>query len=59
MAKAKRARRTSIRTLPADGGLDFLDKLDQMEREQRADQAPEENTEAEPADEDAGDDAEE
>lgn len=59
MAKAKRARRTSIRTLPADGGLDFLDKLDQMEREQRADQAPEAETEAEPTDEDAGGAAEE
>jgi len=59
MAKAKRARRTSIRTLPADGGLDFLDKLDQMEREQKADQAPEADTETEPTDDDAGGDAEE
>jgi hypothetical protein len=42
MAKAKRARRTSIRTLPADGGLDFLDKLDQMERLERAEQAADE-----------------
>lgn len=39
MAKAKRARRTSIRTLPAEGGLDFLDKLDQMDRQEQAERA--------------------
>jgi hypothetical protein len=50
MAKAKRARRTSIRTLPADGGLDFLDKLDQMERQERADQATDEEPSVETSD---------
>ena len=42
MAKAKRERRTSIRTLPADGGLDFLDKLDEIDRQQKAQQGVEE-----------------
>lgn len=51
MAKAKRARRTSIRTLPAEGGLDFLDKLDQMDRQEQAERAAEPETGA-PDDED-------
>jgi hypothetical protein len=46
MAKAKRARRTSIRTIPADGGLDFLDRLDQMDRQERAEQEPAADAEA-------------
>jgi len=36
MAKAKRERRSSIRTLPADAGHDILDRLDQLERQEKA-----------------------
>ncbi|MEW6581635.1 MAG: hypothetical protein AB1416_02610 [Actinomycetota bacterium] len=57
MAKAKRERRTSIRTLRADGGLDFLDRLDEMERQEKALQV--QAVEAAPAEAEAGDDPQE
>jgi hypothetical protein len=36
MAKAKRDRRTSIRTMPAEGALNALEALEQAERERQA-----------------------
>ena len=36
MAKAKRERRTSIRTMPADDALSALEALEQAERETQA-----------------------
>jgi hypothetical protein len=34
MAKAKRERRTSIRTMPTEGTTDVLDRLDAIERQE-------------------------
>jgi hypothetical protein len=39
MAKAKRERRTSIRTMPAEGALSALEALEQAERDTQ-DRAP-------------------
>lgn len=51
MAKAKRERRTSIRTLQTEGGLDFLDKLEEIDRQQKAEQGVEDEPRAAQADE--------
>jgi hypothetical protein len=36
MAKAKRERRKSVRTMPTEGTTDILDRLDAIEREEHA-----------------------
>jgi hypothetical protein len=49
MAKAKRERRTSIRTMPAEGALSALEALEQAEREtQTAGQRAPDGAPAEP-----------
>lgn len=49
MAKAKRERRTSIRTMPTEGTTDILDRLDAIEREEHARTSASADPEAPPA----------
>ncbi len=53
MAKAKRERRKSVRTMPTEGTTDILDRLDAIEREEHARNATPPPEEA-PADEAEG-----
>jgi hypothetical protein len=48
MAKAKRERRTSIRTMPAEGALSALEALEQAERETQSAGQPAPDRAAEP-----------
>jgi hypothetical protein len=47
MAKAKRERRTSIRTMPSEGALDALEALERAERSETQNPHPAEGRPAE------------
>jgi hypothetical protein len=56
MAKAKRERRNSFRTMAADQALEALDRIEQMERQE---QQPPPNADVQPVASEAEDEAEE